>query len=224
MKPLDVIEHIGPGFGSGLIDPSIDTLSFQETKETLHRRIVGTAPDSTHAADQVVTVQEALVLSAGELAPTVGGFLLTQVEREGDMGGFNLELVERAVNAAGDARLTAAGGITTAREIALLDKLGADAQVGMAIYSGRLSLGEALGAPLERGIDGRLWPTVVCDENGTTLGLVWSTRESLNAAVEQRRGIYWSRSRNELWIKGIVIVGKGVLVSPVGLGSHDFNG
>ncbi len=34
------------------------------------------------------------------------------------------------------------------------------------------------------------------------MGLVWSTRESLEAAVQQRRGIYWSRSRDSLWIKG----------------------
>ncbi len=137
-----------------------------------------------------------------ELAHAVGGFLLTQVEREGDMGGFNFELVERAVKAAEAARVTAAGGITSVEDIASLDKLGADAQVGMALYSERLSLGEAVGAPLARAIDGKLWPTVVCDENGFTLGLVWSTRESLTAAVDQRRGIYWSRSRKELWIKG----------------------
>jgi phosphoribosyl-AMP cyclohydrolase / phosphoribosyl-ATP pyrophosphohydrolase len=45
-------------------------------------------------------------------------------------------------------------------------------------------------------------PTVVSDERGATLGLVWSSRASLKRAVEERRGIYWSRSRNELWEKG----------------------
>jgi phosphoribosyl-ATP pyrophosphohydrolase/phosphoribosyl-AMP cyclohydrolase len=137
-----------------------------------------------------------------ELAPAVGGFLLTQVEHEGGMSGFNMELVEEAVAAAADARVTAAGGITTAAEIATLDRSGVDAQVGMALYSNRLSLGAALAAPLTKGIDDRLWPTVVCDESGGALGLVWSTRESLEAAVSRRRGIYWSRSRQELWVKG----------------------
>ena len=138
----------------------------------------------------------------GELAPVVGGFLLTQVEHEGGMAGFDWELVERAVEAAGAARVTAAGGITTLEEVAALDRLGADAQVGMALYSGRMSLGGAVAAPLAKGIEGRLWPTVVCDESGAALGLVWSTRESLEAAVSERRGIYWSRSRGELWRKG----------------------
>ncbi|MGI9649014.1 MAG: phosphoribosyl-ATP diphosphatase [Acidimicrobiia bacterium] len=137
-----------------------------------------------------------------QLAPVVGGFLLTQVEHEGAMAGFDVELVEAAVAAAGTARVTAAGGITTAGEIADLHALGADAQIGMALYSGALALGEAIAAPLTRPIDGELWPTVVVDELGTSLGLVWSSRESLTEAVARRRGVYWSRSRRELWVKG----------------------
>lgn len=136
------------------------------------------------------------------LAPLVGGFLFTQVEKEGAMGGFDRAAVDAVVRAAAGVRVTAAGGITTAAEIAELDALGADAQVGMALYSGRLSLGEAVAAPLTKPMAGEHWPTVVCDEAGRALGLVWSTRESLTRAVAERRGIYWSRSRQELWIKG----------------------
>ncbi len=140
-----------------------------------------------------------------ELAPLVGGFLFTQVEHEGGMGGFDFQAVTAAVPAAGQARLTAAGGITTATEIAELDRIGADAQVGMALYTGRLPLGEAVAAPLAKPIDregGPVWPTVVCDEWGHALGLVWSTRESLVRAIAERKGIYWSRSRQALWEKG----------------------
>ena len=137
-----------------------------------------------------------------ELAPLVGGFLFTQVDKEGAMGGFDFPAVADAVRAAGEARLTAAGGITTATEIAELDRIGADAQVGMALYTGRLPLGEAVTAPLSKALDGDVWPTVVCDEWGHALGLVWSTRESLARAITERKGIYWSRSRQALWEKG----------------------
>ena len=137
-----------------------------------------------------------------DLAPLVGGFLFTQVEHEGAMSGFDFPAVADAVRAAGQARLTAAGGITTATEIAELDRIGADAQVGMALYTSRLSLGEAVAAPLAKPLDGDVWPTVVCDEWGHTLGLVWSTRESLARAIAERRGVYWSRSRRNLWEKG----------------------
>ena len=137
-----------------------------------------------------------------ELREHVGGFLVTFVEHEGCMGGFDFELVERAVAAAAGRRLTVAGGVTTAEDVARLDRLGADAQVGMALYTGRLGLGEGFAALLDKPVDGRLWPTVVCDELGATLGLVWSTRESVAAAIDERRGIYWSRSRDSLWRKG----------------------
>jgi phosphoribosyl-ATP pyrophosphohydrolase/phosphoribosyl-AMP cyclohydrolase len=138
------------------------------------------------------------------LAPVAGGFLFTQVEKEGAMGGFDFQAVAAAVRAAGEggARLTAAGGITTATEIAELDRIGADAQVGMALYTGRLALGEAVAAPLAKPLDGSVWPTVVCDERGHALGLVWSTRESLARAIAERRGVYWSRSRQTVWVKG----------------------
>ncbi|HVH67233.1 MAG TPA: phosphoribosyl-ATP diphosphatase [Gemmatimonadales bacterium] len=137
-----------------------------------------------------------------ELRPVVGGFLFTQVEREGEMAGCDIAAVSDAVAAAGDARVTAAGGITTVDEVAELDRLGADAQVGMALYTGRLSLGDAVAAPLARPLEGDVWPTVVCDPAGRTLGLVWSTRQSLARAVDERRGVYWSRSRRALWEKG----------------------
>src|SRR5213594_615914 len=52
-----------------------------------------------------------------DLAPVVGGFLFTQVEKEGAMSGFDFQAVAAAVRAAGEVRLTAAGGITTATEI-----------------------------------------------------------------------------------------------------------
>ncbi len=136
-----------------------------------------------------------------ELREVAGSFLVTFVEREGRMGGSNLDQVKELVEAAGDARLTVAGGVTTPEELAKIDHLGADAQVGMALYSGRMSLADAIAAPLVSDRPDGLWPTVVVDERGCALGLVYSNRESLTKAVELKRGVYHSRSRG-LWIKG----------------------
>jgi phosphoribosyl-ATP pyrophosphohydrolase len=137
-----------------------------------------------------------------ELRELVGGFLVTFVEREGRLGGVDLEAARRVIEAAGATRATIAGGVTTTDEVAALDRLGADAQVGMAIYTGRLDLADAFAAPLVSDRPDGLWPTVVCDEHGTALGLVYSSAGSLRAAVAERRGVYWSRSRSELWRKG----------------------
>lgn len=131
----------------------------------------------------------------------VGGFLVTFVEKEGRLGGTSLDLVPRLVEAAGAARLTIAGGVTTAEDVARLDAMGADAQVGMALYTGRLDLGDAVAAPLRSERPDGLWPTVVVDELGVALGLVYSSAESVRESVRTRRGVYHSRRRG-LWVKG----------------------
>ena len=47
-----------------------------------------------------------------------------------------------------------------------------------------------------------MFTTVVCDEHGIALGLVYSNEESVRTAIFESRGIYWSRSRKSLWRKG----------------------
>jgi phosphoribosyl-AMP cyclohydrolase / phosphoribosyl-ATP pyrophosphohydrolase len=136
-----------------------------------------------------------------ELRGLAGGFLVTFVEREGRMSGTALDRVAELVDLAGPARLTVAGGVSSPAEIAALDRLGADAQVGMAIYTGEMSLAEAFSAPMISDREDGLWPTVVVDEVGKALGLVYSDIESLGQALEQGRGIYRSRTRG-LWVKG----------------------
>jgi phosphoribosylformimino-5-aminoimidazole carboxamide ribonucleotide (ProFAR) isomerase/phosphoribosyl-AMP cyclohydrolase len=136
-----------------------------------------------------------------ELAGLVGGFLVTFVEREGKMQGIDLDRVQAVVQAAGGTAVTVAGGVTTTEEIAAIDRLGADAQVGMALYSGVLDLAEALVAPLRSDRADGLWPTVVTDQANQALGLVYSDLESVRVALDKRCGAYHSRSRG-LWIKG----------------------
>jgi phosphoribosyl-ATP pyrophosphohydrolase/phosphoribosyl-AMP cyclohydrolase len=135
-----------------------------------------------------------------ELEPLVGGFLVTFVEREGRLGGTDLERAA-ALRKLTSRSLTIAGGITTAPEVAALDALGIDAQVGMAIYTGALDLGDAVAAALTTDREDGLFPTVVADEHGQALGLAWSSAQSLRLAIAERRGIYHSRSRG-LWVKG----------------------
>jgi phosphoribosyl-ATP pyrophosphohydrolase len=137
-----------------------------------------------------------------QLRSLVGGFLVTFVEREGRLGGIDLTAARAVVEAAGGTPVTIAGGVTTPSEITALDGMGADAQVGMALYTGRMTLADGFMAPLGSDRPDELWPTVVCDEHGTALGLAYSSADSLRVAIDQRRGVYWSRSRGELWRKG----------------------
>jgi phosphoribosylformimino-5-aminoimidazole carboxamide ribotide isomerase len=79
------------------------------------------------------------VEAARALEPFCTEFLFTIVDKEGLMQGIDLEAV-RAVRDATTRRVVAAGGITTRDEIETLDRMGVDAVVGMAIYTGRLDL------------------------------------------------------------------------------------
>jgi phosphoribosylformimino-5-aminoimidazole carboxamide ribotide isomerase len=74
------------------------------------------------------------------LEPYCGGFLYTHVDSEGLMQGTDLDAI-LAVRRASTRRITAAGGITTWKEIEALETAGVDAVVGMAIYTGKLQTG-----------------------------------------------------------------------------------
>jgi len=137
-----------------------------------------------------------------ELAPYVGGFLITFIEREGRMVGIDEARIAELVKLAGDVRITFAGGVASAADVGAIDRLGGDAQVGMALYSGRLELGDAVASPLRSDRPDGLFPTVVTDVHGRSLGLVYSSAESVREAVRSGRGVYHSRSRGGLWRKG----------------------
>jgi phosphoribosylformimino-5-aminoimidazole carboxamide ribotide isomerase len=77
------------------------------------------------------------------LEPYCGEFLYTHVDKEGLMQGTDLAAITAVRN--GTKRpLIAAGGVTTQAEIDELSRLGIDAVVGMAIYTGALDLERAL--------------------------------------------------------------------------------
>jgi phosphoribosylformimino-5-aminoimidazole carboxamide ribotide isomerase len=89
--------------------------------------------------------QESTDLTAEEvlssLEPYCSGFLCTYVDKEGMLQGTDLEWFRR-LRAATSLELTAAGGITTMDDVRALRAMNVHAALGMAIYTGRLSLEE----------------------------------------------------------------------------------
>jgi len=136
-----------------------------------------------------------------ELNSYVAGYLVTFVECEGRMTGTRMDRVPSLVEAADGCELTIAGGVTTATDIAGLDQMGADAQVGMALYTGQLGLSEAFTAPFVSDRQDGLWPTVVVDQYQRALGMCYSNQESVAETINTGTGTYWSRRRG-LWKKG----------------------
>lgn len=65
----------------------------------------------------------------------------------------------------------------------------------------KLSVAKILSATWKSDRPDGLIPTIVCDENGTALGLVYSSEESVAEALRTQTGVYQSRKRG-LWYKG----------------------
>ncbi len=129
--------------GSSLFRDGAPDLAFaRELCDGVGRDRVIAAVDSRGGQIVIHGWKTTLPLTATEavraLEPYCDEFLYTHVDTEGLMGGTNMAAI-RAVRDATARRVTAAGGITTQREIDELDALGIDAVVGMAIYTGALN-------------------------------------------------------------------------------------
>jgi phosphoribosylformimino-5-aminoimidazole carboxamide ribotide isomerase len=124
-------------------DGDIDFDFARRLAEAVGREHVIAAVDSSQGRVTIRGWQEATNVTAVEAAralePYCDEFLYTHVDTEGLMQGIPLDAVE-AVRRATARRVVAAGGITTQDEIDTLDRMGVDAVVGMAIYTGRLKI------------------------------------------------------------------------------------
>ncbi len=134
-----------------------------------------------------------------ELEPYAAEFLFTTVEKEGLMGGPDFSPL-KALRGATSLPVTVAGGISGTGEIRKISRLGFNAQLGMALYTGKLSLPDAFISALDW--DKGLIPTVVVDPESQVLMLAYSSRTSLAKAFATGRAWYYSRSRRRLWQKG----------------------
>ena len=130
--------------GSALFKEGAINLAFaQELATRLGSERLIAAVDSKAGQVVIDAWRTSLPLTAVEavrqLEPFFGGFLYTHVDREGLLQGTDMRAIQ-AVRAATRRELIAAGGITTMEEVEELDRIGVDAVVGMALYTGRLSL------------------------------------------------------------------------------------
>lgn len=135
-----VIVGTGVFTADGINGPLLEALDAAVGRE----RII-LALDSKGGKVVVKGWREATQFSAEEmlakLEPYCSGFLCTYVDREGMLQGTDLEWFRR-LRAATNHEITAAGGITTMEEIQALAAMNVHAALGMAVYTGRLSLEE----------------------------------------------------------------------------------
>ena len=126
--------------------------------------------------------------------------LFTCVEREGCMTGTNMELV-RQLREAVSCRLVVAGGVSSLDEIVELESLGCDVQLGMALYTGAVSLKDAfIGCLNWKKVD--MIPVIAQSVAGEVLMMGYANKEAFEKTFANGKLTFWSRTRNVLWTKG----------------------
>jgi len=146
-----------------------------------------------------------------QLDPFVHGILFTAVEREGRIQGPDMDSIFKLRDVFSKS-ITAAGGIQSIDEIRTLAEMGIDAQIGMALYTGKIALDDAFIASLKWPHPERnfltvpffppLIPIIATDSSHQVLMHAYTDRNALKKTFETGCMWYFSRSRQKLWQKG----------------------
>ncbi|MCR4736180.1 MAG: bifunctional phosphoribosyl-AMP cyclohydrolase/phosphoribosyl-ATP diphosphatase HisIE [Treponema sp.] len=146
------------------------------------------------------TVNIPLVEGAKKAEKFCSELLFTCVEKEGCMQGTNMDYVKELREAV-HCRVVAAGGISSVEEIAELEKMHCDVQLGMALYTNKVNLKDAFIACLDFE-KSPLIPVIAQSVNGDVLMQGFANADAFKKTFETNKLTFWSRSRNELWTKG----------------------
>ena len=147
------------------------------------------------------TVDIPLIDGAKEAEKYCSELLFTCVEKEGCMQGTDMDAV-RALRSAVACRVVAAGGVHSLEQVTELEKLGCDVQLGMALYTGKVSLQDSFINCLNWEKTGDLLPVIAQSPAGEVLMMGYANREAFAKSFESGKLTFYSRTRNTLWTKG----------------------
>jgi len=146
------------------------------------------------------TVDIPLIEGAKEAEKFCSELLFTCVEKEGCMQGTNMDYAKQLREAV-KCRVVVAGGVSSVEEIAALEHLHCDVQLGMALYTNKVKLTDAFVACLDFEKT-PLVPVIAQSMNGQVLMQGFANEEAVRKTFDSGKLTFWSRSRNELWTKG----------------------
>ena len=146
------------------------------------------------------TVNIPLVEGAKEAEKYCSELLFTCVEKEGCMQGTDMNYVKE-LRSAVSCRVVVAGGVSSVEEIEELEKLHCDVQLGMALYTGKVSLKDAFIRCLNFK-KSPLIPVIAQSVNGEVLMQGFANEEAFEKTFECGKLSFFSRERQALWTKG----------------------
>ncbi len=147
------------------------------------------------------TANISLVEGAKAAEKYASELLFTCVEKEGCMQGTDMGMVRDLRNAV-SCRVVAAGGVNSLEQIVELEKMGCDVQLGMALYTGKVSLKDSFIGCLDFEKTDGLIPVIAQSLAGEVLMLGYSNREAFEKTFETGKLTFFSRTRRTLWTKG----------------------
>ena len=146
------------------------------------------------------TVDIPLIEGAKQAEKFCSELLFTCVEKEGCMQGTNMDYAKQLREAV-KCRVVVAGGVSSVEEIAALEHLHCDVQLGMALYTNKVNLTDAFVSCLDFEKT-PLIPVIAQSVNGEVLMQGFANKDAVRKTFECGKLTFWSRSRNELWTKG----------------------
>ena len=188
-----------PGGGFGVNVPFLQAMSQKIGRERLIVAVDARAGEIVVDGWKTPTGLD-LIDAARAVEPFAGELLFTCVEREGTMTGMDLEPA-RKLRESVSCLVTVAGGVSTLDEIEGIAAMGCDVQLGMALYTGKVSLADAFAASLNWKKEAML-PIIVQSPDGQVLMTGVADREALDETFKRGNVCFHSRSRNKLWMKG----------------------
>lgn len=147
------------------------------------------------------TIDVSLIEGAKQAEQYCSELLFTCVEKEGCMQGTNIDMAQELRNAV-KCRVVVAGGVSTESEIEQLEKMDCDVQLGMALYTNKVSLKDSFIRCLDwKKTDGMI-PVIAQSEHGEVLMMGYANHEAFQKTFDTKKLTFWSRTRNTLWTKG----------------------
>lgn len=147
------------------------------------------------------TANISLIEGAREAEKYASELLFTCVEKEGCMQGTDMGMVKELRNAV-KCRVVAAGGVNSLEQVVELERMGCDVQLGMALYTGVVSLKDSFIECLNWEKTDGMIPVIAQSEAGEVLMMGYANKDAFERTFKDGKLTFFSRTRKALWTKG----------------------
>lgn len=186
-------------------EPILNTAFLDELVKAIGRQRIIISVDAINGKIAVKgwteTANISLIEGAREAEKYASELLFTCVEKEGCMQGTDMGMVKELRNAV-KCRVVAAGGVNSLEQVVELEHMGCDVQLGMALYTGVVSLKDSFIECLDWKKTEGMIPVIAQSEAGEVLMMGYANKDAFERTFKDGKLTFFSRTRKALWTKG----------------------